>query len=52
MRYLVIMPGDVPYYTEWVSEELFPVEGYVIDTATGTFSEDGKNWVDIEKDHL
>ena len=53
-RYIVFIPGHDPYFTEWISRELFPeVAGaVVVNWKHGRFTKDGVHWNEMEEDHL
>lgn len=52
MQYLIIYAGKA-YYTKWFEAENHFVEGMtVIDLVDDKYTTDGKNWIDIEFDHL
>lgn len=53
MRYLVILDINyAPFYTNWMSPELYAPYSLVIDLVNGTCTHDGINWDEIERDHL
>jgi len=53
-QYIVIVPGEAPFFTNWMSPEMFPAkeESICINTYNGTYSTDGENWQGMEEVHL
>ncbi len=52
MRYLIIMPGHVPFFTEYFDPENHFVPGMTaIDIHFDQYW-DGHGWGDIQEDHL
>lgn len=55
MRYLIIGKDQTAFYTKWYDyENTYNPETIemVIDLAKDTYSINGKDWIDIEFDHL
>ena len=53
-RYTIVIELSPPFYSEWMSEEMFPSQrpAVVIDNVNGKYSRDGIHWFDMEHDHL
>jgi hypothetical protein len=53
MRYLVTMPDNEPFFTEWFDTENHFAETMVVyDLAKGLYTTDGVTWEEIQEDHL
>lgn len=53
MQYLITMPDEPPFLTNWYDFPNNFVEGMVIYNLTNfTYSYDGKTFIDIPEDHL
>ncbi len=53
MRYLITIPNEAPFLTNWYSFENNYIQGMVIyDLNKLTYSTDGKRFVVIDFDHL
>lgn len=53
MQYLIIQPGQPPFYDAWFTPENIFVDGMtVIDLINQVYMVDGVNWIEIEYNHL
>lgn len=53
MRYIIIPEGEPPFMTEWYIKENNYIKGMVvIDTASNTYTKNGRAWYEMEGDHL
>lgn len=52
MRYIVIIPGEEVFQTNWFSPENFADGMTVIDTQADTYTTDGRNWLPVQYDTL
>ena len=53
MRYLITMPYNEPFFTEWFdAENNFAETMTVYDLAEGFYTTDGITWKEIQEDQL
>ena len=53
MRFIILSFWEKPFTTNWFDGECHFSEGdFVIDVEEMTYTKDGKNWLEIEQDHL
>lgn len=53
MNYLVTIEGQSPFFTNWFTIENHYTEGMIVyDLINFTHCYDGKNWINVETDHL
>ena len=53
MRYLIIAPEHDPFYSKWYEYENHYVDGMIVaDLEFDMFTANGKDWIEIEEDHL
>lgn len=53
MRYLILQPGENPFFSDYFDVDNLFFEGLtVIDLKNGLFTTNGKEWKEIETDHL
>ena len=53
MNYLIILDDHKPFYTNWFDAENNFVDGMVVfNLLSDKYTTNGKDWYDIEQDHL
>ena len=53
MNYIIIPKDSEPFITDYYTDENCFIEGMtVINLNTGEYTQDGKEWKELEQDHL
>ncbi len=53
MQYLIIPTNSAPFFTHWCDEDKFPMEGgTAFDNVNHLMTVNGKDWTEVETDHL